>query len=300
MHSRYTMKQTVLIFLFLLHFCLASKVILVSLDGFRHDYLEKAKFAGRNVSAFTRLTNRGFRAKEVQSVMVSLTFPSHFSLATGRNVETHGLVGNTFWDPVMKEKYHYTDAMKNLNPAWFETNGNEPLWLTNQRNGGKTGVFYWPGSDARINNEMMYTSFGLYNGSPTLRFRIDRIMDWIVEPDVNLIMLYFNQPDSAGHKFGPDSKEVLDAIELVNDGIAYLLQRIDNEKSFTEKPNVVVTSDHGMTNVKFDRTVDVYSVLDPSEYLFGVDGSPANMGVWPKEGGRKYLIGIYIFKIDDQ
>uniref|UniRef100_A0A0X3NH11 Bis(5'-adenosyl)-triphosphatase enpp4 n=1 Tax=Schistocephalus solidus TaxID=70667 RepID=A0A0X3NH11_SCHSO len=267
-------------------FCYGRKVILISLDGFRHDYIEKAIAAERNVSAFLKLAEQGFRANKVKSVMISLTFPSHFSLATGRYSETHGLVGNTFYDKDLNDTFKYTNPTKNMESKWFTTNGNEPIWITNQRHGGKTGMIYWPGSDARYNGTMQYVSFGLYSGAPTLRFRVDRIMEWITQPDVNFCMLYFNQPDSAGHKFGPNSEEVLDAIEQTNDGIAYLMQRIEQEQFPGEKPNVIVTSDHGMTAVSNKMVVNVSSVLSPSDYKFGVDGSPANLGIWLNDNGQ--------------
>ncbi|VDN14515.1 unnamed protein product [Dibothriocephalus latus] len=185
-----------------------------------------------------------------------VNIPFTFSLATGRNVETHGLVGNTFHDKALNDSYVYKDSEKNMQPQWFTQNGNEPILLTNQRHGGKTGMIYWPGSEARYNDTIQYVSFGLYSNAPTLRFRVDRIMEWITQPDVNFCMLYFNQPDSAGHKYEPDSKEVLDAIELTNDGIAYLLQRIEQADFQGEKPNVIVTSDHGMNAVSYKRVVN--------------------------------------------
>ncbi|KAL7055570.1 hypothetical protein AAHC03_023007 [Spirometra sp. Aus1] len=140
---------------------------------------------------------------------------------------------------------------------------------------------------------MQYVSFGLYSGVPTLRFRVDRIMEWITQPDVNFCMLYFNQPDSAGHSNGPDSTEVLDAIELTNDGIAYLMQRIEQEHFPEGKPNIIVTSDHGMTAVSHTKIVNVSAVLSTSEYKFGVDGSPANLGIWVNDNGTPSVDEIY-------
>ncbi|KAL5106787.1 Bis 5'-adenosyl triphosphatase enpp4 [Taenia crassiceps] len=279
------MQLLVTFLLLLCSTCYSQKVILISLDGFRHDYIEYALKNGKNVSAFQKIASQGFRGMQVQNVMVTLTFPSHFTLATGRTVEHHGLVGNTFWDPTTEENYKYTDSKKNLQPQWFTMNNNEQLWLTNQRNGGKSGVVYWPSSDSRMYGEMEYVNFGLYSSLPSIRFRVDRVMDWITKPDVNLVMMYFNEPDSSGHKHGPDSKEVLAALEKVNDGIAYLLQRIEQSDDFDEPPNIIVTSDHGMTRVNHTKIVNVSAVLSPHEYRFGVDGSPATLGVWPLPSG---------------
>lgn len=295
-----TMSNLFAILLLLFATCYAQKVILISLDGFRHDYIEKALAANKNVSAFLKMTEKGFRAKEVESVMVSLTFPSHYSLATGRTVERHGLVGNTFWDPDLEDNYVYTDATKNMQPDWFIMNGNEPIWLTNQRMGGKSGVFYWPGSDSRMYGEMEYVNYGLYSSVPSMRFRVDRVMDWITKPDVNFCAMYYNEPDSSGHSYGPDSEQVLNAIEEVNDGIEYLLQRIEQSDAFQESPNIIVTSDHGMTSVNKDKVVKVYETLDPSQYRFGVDASPATLGVWPLPNGelaKSSYPNIFIFSL---
>ena len=45
----------------------------------------------------------------------SVTFPNHFTLVTGLYPESHGIVGNQFWDPKLAEefllhRYHCVDA----------------------------------------------------------------------------------------------------------------------------------------------------------------------------------------------
>ncbi|KAM3180088.1 hypothetical protein ACTXT7_016989 [Hymenolepis weldensis] len=264
----------------------ASKVILISFDGFRHDYLEMAKKMHKNISAFEYLESQGFRGMQVLSVMPSLAFPSHFSLVTGRYTENHGVVGNTFYDPNFKDVFVHTNAEKQLESRWFTNNNIEPIWLSIERNGGKSGIMYWPGSDSRINDKMEYVNYGLYSDAPTLRFRIDRVMDWITKPDVNFVAMYYDEPDTTGHSFGPDSPAVFDEIEKCNDGLAYLIQRINNSDAFLEKPNIIVTSDHGMTNTDTNMIIRIYDYLPPDEYMAGVDGSPATLGIWPLPSGN--------------
>ncbi|VDN97452.1 unnamed protein product, partial [Rodentolepis nana] len=266
--------------------CLGSKIILFSFDGFRHDYIEKAKAQNKNVSAFEYLEREGFRGMQVHSIMPSLTFPSHFAIVTGRNAENHGLVGNTFYDPTIKDSYSYKNVKNQLDSNWFEYNNNEPLWLSIQRHGGKCGIMYWPGSYSRINDKMAYVDYGLYSAVPSLRFRVDRAMDWITKPDVNCVLIYFNEPDSSGHNSGPDSEKVLSAIEQCNEGLAYLIERINESKNLPEKPNIIVTSDHGMTTVNISVVVPIHKYLPPEEYMSGVDGSPATLGIWPLPKGK--------------
>ncbi|VUZ53788.1 unnamed protein product, partial [Hymenolepis diminuta] len=202
----------------------ANKVIFISFDGFRYDYLDMAEAQGRNISAFKALREQGFQA-DVENVFVTLTFPSHYAMATGRTVENHGLVGNDFYDPEMELFYYYTDSAKNMEPVWFEYGHAEPIWLTNERHGGKSCVFQWVGSETRIRNQMAFATAGVYNEAYDLQYRIDRLLDWISRPEFNLGMLYFNEPDKSGHRYGPNSTEVMDAVELTNEGVSYLLQR---------------------------------------------------------------------------
>lgn len=257
----------------------ANKVIFISFDGFRHDYLDMAKRNGRNISAFEQIRSKGFQA-EVQNVMLTLTFPSHYAMATGRNVENHGLVGNDFHDPVTKETYSYKVNSKNAESKWFEYGGAEPLWITNERHGGRSCVFQWVGSEARIQDKMAFATAGVYSTKYTLMWRIDRILDWISRDEFNLAMLYYNEPDSSGHRYGPDSTQVMDAVEEVNDGVAYLLQRIEQTPSLKDKINIVISADHGMTLVDpVSKVVNLYDKLKNSQAL--QDNSPATLGLWP-------------------
>ena len=72
-------------------------LLLVSLDGFRWDYLER--YAAPNLRELAR---QGVRAKALVPVFPSKTFPSHYSMITGLYPERHGVVGNTMYDPLAR------------------------------------------------------------------------------------------------------------------------------------------------------------------------------------------------------
>lgn len=275
-----------------------NKVIFISLDGFRYDYLDMARQKGRNISAFEELRSRGFQA-DVQNVMLTLTFPSHYAMATGRYVENHGLVGNHFHDPTDGAEYYYTNNYNNIQSKWFEYAGAEPLWATNERHGHRTCVFQWVGSEARVQNRMAFASAGVYNTIYSLSWRMDRILDWISRDEFNLAMLYYNQPDSAGHRYGPDSEEVMNAVETTNDGIAYLLRRIEEIPSLNGKVNIIISSDHGMAQTNETHwIVNVYEALKDIPVL--MDESPASLGLWPINGSTIENITTAIKNITNQ
>jgi predicted AlkP superfamily pyrophosphatase or phosphodiesterase len=61
--------------------------------------------------------------------------------------------------------------------------------------------------------------------------------------------LYFSQPDSSGHGFGPDSAEYSAKIIEVDTVLGRLFNGLAS-LSLTDKMNVVVLSDHGMTSAQ--------------------------------------------------
>ena len=77
-----------------------ATVIVVSMDGVRHDYLDRAPFP-----AFGRIAREGLRAARLVPVYPSNTFPGHVSLATGATPAVHGIVDNRFWDRERRERF---------------------------------------------------------------------------------------------------------------------------------------------------------------------------------------------------
>ena len=78
-------------------------VVLVSFDGLRADFLDR--FEAPN---FQRVMRQGTRAKSLIPVFPSLTFPAHYSIATGMYADRHGIVGMNFFDPSRGETFGTT------------------------------------------------------------------------------------------------------------------------------------------------------------------------------------------------
>ena len=88
-------------------------VILVSIDGFRNDYLER----GITPNLLT-LAQKGTFAKKFEPVFPTITFPNHYSLVTGRYPDRNGIVNNTMYDPAKihfggKKEHHFGSLLKN-------------------------------------------------------------------------------------------------------------------------------------------------------------------------------------------
>lgn len=253
------------------------KLLLVSFDGFRWDYLSKT-----DTPNFDRITNNGVKAKWVKDTFTSLTFPNHYTIVTGLYEESHGIVANMFYDPVFKEMF--TLETKSDDGKFY---GGEPIWVTNQLQGGRTGVYYWPGSEAKIKNVRpnIYEKFVEYNVSMELWInRTDTVIEWLTDPEklVDLALLYFKEPDHTGHIYGPDSPEVVHMIQQCDKIVGYLLDQLE-EHGLSNMLNIIITSDHGMTEMNRSRFITLDDHIDRNKTKLLID-YVVGTSVWPKSG----------------
>lgn len=255
--------------------------ILVSLDGFRADFLN------RNVTpTLYGLAQAGVAPPYMLPSFPSLTFPNHFTLVTGLYPESHGIVGNTFWDPTVQKEFYYTDPTRSMQPEWWA--GGEPIWVTAEKSSIRTAVHMWPGSEAGMAYSPTYLD--AYNGSELLERKTHRILDWVDQTysRPQLIAAYVPNVDAEGHGHGPNSTEVESTLRQVDDMLRDLLAGLQ-QRNLTEIVNVVIVSDHGMATTSTDRLIALDEIIDVS-LVEHTDG-------WPLYGLRPYddlnLQGLY-------
>ncbi|KER24414.1 hypothetical protein T265_07927 [Opisthorchis viverrini] len=201
-----------------------TKLLLISFDGFRHDYLDKASSSGVNISGFLKIWGSGFRVSCVKNEFVTSTSSNHFSMVTGQHPESHGIVDNSFFDPMLNRTFAFSNGTQAKESVWFDV-GAEPIWVTNQLHGHRTAMTSWTGAFAPIKNILPSISYPAFDPTIPLRKSIDDVIGWL-ETDVNLALLYHIEPDLTGHRYGPDSTEVLKAIGTLNNEVEYLLERV--------------------------------------------------------------------------
>uniref|UniRef100_A0A915CMD5 Uncharacterized protein n=1 Tax=Ditylenchus dipsaci TaxID=166011 RepID=A0A915CMD5_9BILA len=73
--------------------------------------------------------------------------------------------------------------------------------------------------------------------------------------------MYFEQPDAAGHREGPESDLVNSALIYVDAMINYLMYRLD-KKGYLGCINIVLLSDHGSQKLREDHFIAVENYLD--------------------------------------
>ncbi|XP_044275160.1 bis(5'-adenosyl)-triphosphatase ENPP4 [Varanus komodoensis] len=241
------------------------RLLLVSFDGFRADYLKKYKLP--HLQEFIK---DGVLVEQVINVFITKTFPNHYSIVTGLYEESHGIVANEMFDVVTKKRF---SQFNDTDPFWW--NEAIPIWLTNQWQENKTSASaMWPGTDVKIHNTTPHF-FMQYNASVSFKERVENIITWLnnSNPAVTFATLYWEEPDKSGHKYGPeDTKNMNKVLQQVDELIGFLVQKLKFSKLWDEI-NIIITSDHGMAQCSQDRLIKLDKCIDRGSYVL-IDRSP--------------------------
>jgi predicted AlkP superfamily pyrophosphatase or phosphodiesterase len=232
-----------------------APVLLISMDGFRWDYtaLHPAETPHIRQLAAEGVTSRG-----LIPVFPSNTFPNHYSIVTGLYPSHSGILNNHMWDADLHEAFVYTQRKSARDSRWW---GGEPIWITAVRQGRASACSFWPGSEAEIKGTHA-TFWKPYDYSVPFEQRLDELVGWLKLPEAQrpaVITFYLEEANSAGHKYGPDSAELVTTLKMLDGRIAAITSRLATENL---PVNYVLVSDHGMTNCGPDRVLVLDDYLD--------------------------------------
>lgn len=227
-----------------------QRVLLISLDGFRHDYIE-----AYNLENFSKFVQEGTKASYNNPQFPAQSFPNHWSIVTGAYVEVHGIIANNFYDPLYKE--FFNKNKKDLK-WWNET---EPIWSQAAQQGVKTGILHWPGSDILFTNSSLYSTM-ISHDNLSLNAKVIQAIKLFQEQDYKFISIYHNQPDSISHKYGINSPEFNVTLFQLDESIGYLIAQLKLNHLFDNNFNVIIVSDHGMANIKRNIIINEYIQAD--------------------------------------
>jgi len=239
-------------------------VVMLSLDGFRWDYPDI--YSTPNLDSIARW---GVKMKALRPSFPSKTFPNHYSIATGLNPDKHGLVNNTYVDPVRKDTFSLGNREKVEDSYYY---GGEPIWVTAEKQGVKSASFYWVGSEAA--HQGIYPSiWKSFDSSVPFENRLDSVISWLKLPAdsrPHLITWYFEEPDKVGHDYGPVSPETKKTVEYLDSLVGVFVKKIKT-LPYADKINLIFISDHGMGEISKKRYINVLDVVDTSllDYYIG-------------------------------
>ncbi|XP_075438501.1 autotaxin isoform X5 [Ascaphus truei] len=216
-------------------------LIIFSVDGFRASYMKKGSKVLPNIE---KLRSCGTHSPYMRPVYPTKTFPNLYTLATGLYPESHGIVGNSMYDPVFEANFSLRGREK-FNHRWW---GGQPIWITAVKQGVKAATFFWPVS------------------IPQER-RVLTMLQWLHLSDNErpyVYALYSEQPDTAGHKYGPFSSEMTNPLKEIDKIVGQLMDGLKQMK-LHRCVNVLFVGDHGMEDTTCERTEFL------SSYLTNVD-----------------------------
>ena len=264
-----------------------APLIVVSIDGFRADYLDRN--LSPNLAAIAR---EGVRAQAMRPAFPSITEPNHYTLMTGLYPDHHGIVDNTMIDPAMPgvafggPHGHGED----MDPRWWDEA--TPLWVTAERQGLKTATSLWPGDDAVIHGVSPTYRQPLPapdHRSAPMGQQMDTVLGWLDLPPAQrpgLIRVHLDVVDFMGHVAGPDSPRVNTAIGQADAAIGRLVQGL-RARGLYDRVNLVIVSDHGMAAIAGDRVIYLDDIIDLKFAVVPSFGAVA--GVDPAPGHERQI-----------
>jgi ectonucleotide pyrophosphatase/phosphodiesterase family protein 5 len=245
-------------------------VILVSIDGFRPDYLERGVTPNLN-----QLAAGGARATGMLPSFPSVTFPNHYTLVTGLRPDHHGIVDNTMTDAgIPGVRFSMSNAAAVTDRRWWDQA--EPVWVTAELHGIRSGTMFWPGSEAAIHG-VRPTISPRFDGKLPADARVDQLLSWLARPageQLGFMTLYFDDVDHAGHDFGPADDRTLQAVAHVDQAVGRLVAGLRQRGVFA---NIVIVSDHGMAPLSTERIIRMDRIAPEGSYKLAASGSYAAM-----------------------
>jgi predicted AlkP superfamily pyrophosphatase or phosphodiesterase len=231
----------------------------------------------------------------------SLTFPNHYTIATGLYPSHHGLVNNTYYDKTSGQQYSMGNTKLVGEGKWY---GGTPLWVLAEKQKMLSASFYWVGSEADIQSTRP-TYYYKYNDKINIASRIKAVKDWLSLPEdqrPHMITFYFPEVDHEAHTYGPNDPHVAEAVKFVDSSV----NALQSELATLNLPiNYIFVSDHGMTKVDVDNTISMPKAIDTA--AMRVPWGDALIHIYAKDvskiestyEGLKKDTSISVYKLDE-
>ncbi len=247
---------------------LQPTVILISLDGVRHDAPDKADFPG-----FQRLIREGIRADHLIPVYPTVSFPCHVSMVTGTWPDVHGIIDNEFYD---RERGLYDYSADEAD--WIMA---EPLWAAAERQGIQTAVNFWIGSGSPWQGQ----SASFYKVPFSKRrsresSEVRQILQWLdlpLDERPRLIVSHWYGVDVLSHRQGPEHPEVVKRLKKKDGRLQQLMEGLD-ERRLWANTTMILVSDHGLTEAQ--TNIDVKGMLKKAGIQARVTGGAAMLNIY--------------------
>jgi predicted AlkP superfamily pyrophosphatase or phosphodiesterase len=254
-----------------------ARVVIVTIDGIRPSDCER-------YPTLKRLRDEGAFAAAPDgalSVLPSVTYPAHTSIATGTQPDRHGITTN-----------HAPDPRGNNHGGWrwYAQDIRVPaIWDVAVAAGLRTALVSWPATvgarahlrlpeywrtsnaeDAKLLRALAtpgawdmisaeHPDFAAEYTPPHAKDEavIDAALTALRHFAPELMLLHILETDDAQHGFGPDSAQARGAIRNADRQLARLLEALEDTPEWS-RTVVVVASDHGFVPIEKSIVLDMH------------------------------------------
>jgi arylsulfatase A-like enzyme len=229
-----------------------TRVVLLVLDGYpnRHVTAEIAP-------TLCALATDGGRALDGgRAVMTSATYPNHASFVTGVDVDGHGLYAN---DVAVGGELRLADLIGPSAPTIFDAltaAGRTSACVVGDHHligtmAAMRASHHWPPNGERP-GEGPYDVLGYVADDVTVL----RIVD-AIESRPDFLFAHLNEPDTAGHVFGPDKARAIEVYSATDRRVAAIVAALEPLWADTV---LMVVSDHDMEAARDPEPVDLVAL----------------------------------------
>ena len=259
-------------------------VILISLDGFRWDYVER--FSPPHLSGFI---NNGVKAESLIPAFPSKTFPNHYTIATGMYPDKHGILGNLFYSKAKDLTYSIRKREMVEDGTFY---GGSPIWVQADKAAMVSASYFFVGTEADIQG-IRPTYYTNYDSQIKNEVRVAAVLNWLALPAKkrpHMITLYFSDMDDVGHRYGPNNDAVLKkALINLDRNLGDLFKGVEA----TGLPvNIIIVSDHGMAELSTTNFIPTDDI--ENDDLFSVVDNGAIVNIHPKNDDQIDAIYRYL------
>ncbi|XP_071987793.1 glycerophosphocholine cholinephosphodiesterase ENPP6-like isoform X1 [Engystomops pustulosus] len=258
----------------------SNKLLVFLIDGLRFDYIDEKEL--KVLPGFKKFIQSGVKVDYMTPDFPSVSYPNYYTLMTGHHSEVHQMTGNYMWDPKTKKSFDIGTNTDSLLPMWW--NGSEPLWVSMVKAKRKVFMYYWPGCEVEILGVRPNYCREYYNSPSDANFTraVNDAVETLWKGNAEMAAVYYERVDIEGHHFGPLSEQTKNATRVVDQMLQNLEQQII-KSGLKHKVNIILFSDHGMTDVSVERLIELEKYIDFNDILQMKDRGPV-VSLWPAQG----------------
>jgi arylsulfatase A-like enzyme len=239
----------------------AEKVIIISIDGLRADAIEAA-----GAENLRKLVDRGAWALHAETILPSVTLPSHVAMLTGLDFKRHGVVWNNYRPGYILVPTVFSVAAQSNKQSAMLFSKDKFHFLANP---ACVGWIYGPPIptkiperedylDPRMTEKMIKRDEEFEKRPPPAKPILSRPGDLMTSAEMlgrafaesyalgkwPVTFIHFREADENGHRFGWLGPQYVQGVKEVDKAIGAIVATIEKNGGF-EKIALIITADHG-------------------------------------------------------